>query len=193
MMQLFGKIDMNLLKLIHDYTQNALFDKAMPIITFLGDKGLIWIFIAVALIASKEYRKVGTMVICALLLSSILGEGLLKHLVQRPRPFTVVPAIQLLISKPLTYSFPSGHTASAFAAAGVLSKMMRKYRVYVVMLALLIAFSRMYLFVHYPADIIAGIMLGLICSKMIVYFFEFVNKRLNNKHEDKGSKGGINF
>lgn len=181
MIQLLKNIDMNLLKLIHDYLQNVILDKVALVITFLGDKGFIWIVISFALIVSKKYRKVGIMTLGALALSTIIGDGILKNLIRRPRPFLEVPEIHLLIEKPLSYSFPSGHTAAAFAAAGILATMLKKYRAYVIALALLIAFSRIYLFVHYPADIIGGIIVGLICSKIVLYFFELVSGRLNSK------------
>lgn len=189
MIQLLEKIDMNLLKFIHDYPQNVIFDRVMPVITFLGDKGLIWILISLALIVSKKYRKIGIMTLGALVFSTIIGEGILKHLIRRSRPFLEVPSIHLLIAKPLSYSFPSGHTAAAFAAAGILATMLKKYRAYVIALALLIAFSRMYLFVHYPTDIIGGIIVGLICSKTVLYFFELVSEKLNSKQKGKGGVG----
>lgn len=70
-----------------------------------------------------------------------------------------------------------------FKAAGILAKMLKKYRVYVITPALLIAFSRMYLFVHYPTDIIGGIVLGLICSKIVLYLFELIDSRQYRKDE----------
>jgi undecaprenyl-diphosphatase len=133
---------------------------------------------------TPKYRKVGILTICALILSSILGEGLIKHLVKRPRPFIADPAVQLLIAKPLSYSFPSGHTTSAFAAAGIIVKMVKRYRAYVITLALLIAFSRMYLFVHYPTDIVGGIILGLVCSKIVIYFSKPSNHSFLKRQEE---------
>ena len=168
MLQGLGNIDINILNFIHNTCQNAVFDKVMPYITLLGNSGLIWIVISIILILSKKYRHVGILCIAALILAAILGEGILKNIVQRPRPFYQIPNVRLLISRPAAYSFPSGHTASSFAAAGVIFVTLKKYRFHAVILASLIAFSRMYLFVHYPSDILGGILLGLLCSKIVL-------------------------
>ena len=120
------------------------------------------------------------MALGALILSTILGEGILKHVVQRVRPSEDIPAVNLLIAKPLSYSFPSGHTASSFAVAGVLAKYFKDYAIEFLGLASLIAFSRLYLYVHYPTDVLAGIILGLICSRIIIYMFSRVSKDTNS-------------
>ncbi len=185
-MTVIQNLDWLVLNFINNYFHNPFLDKLMIILTSLGDMGLIWIIIAIGLLHTPKYRKVGFMTICALVLSSILGEGFLKNLIQRPRPFMADPAVQLLISKPLSFSFPSGHTASAFAAAGILVKKVKKYKGFVTTLALLIAVSRMYLFVHYPSDIVGGIIEGLICSKIVLYFFELRSQKSIHKEEGQG-------
>ena len=125
---------------------------------------------------NKKYRKIGFMALAALILSTILGEGILKHVVKRTRPCANITAVNLLITKPLSYSFPSGHTTSSFAVAGVLAKYFKEYAIEFFSLAILIAFSRLYLYVHYPTDVLAGIVLGLMCSMIIIYLF---NKQKN--------------
>lgn len=172
MLQGLEKIDLNILNFIHSTTQNTIFDKVMPYITFLGNMGMVWIVISILLILNKKCRHVGLMCLSALLLATILGEGILKHIIQRPRPFFAEPAINLLIKRPLSYSFPSGHTTSSFAVAGIIFATLKKYRIYAVLLAAMIAFSRLYLFVHYPSDILAGILLGLLCSKVVLIVYQ---------------------
>lgn len=167
MFQYIQKLDTTVLDFIRSHFHSPLLDIIMPIITSLGNTGLVWIGISVILLIGKKHRKAGVMVICSLILVTILGEGIIKHLVQRPRPCADIPASQLLIRKPLDFSFPSGHTASAFAAAGILLREFRQYRVYIIVLASLIAFSRMYLYVHYPTDIIGGIVLSLLCAWLV--------------------------
>lgn len=156
--------DTAVLNFINSYFHNSVLDRIMPLITYIGNMGLIWIIISVVLLVNKKYRKTGIMVIGTLIMASVLGEGIIKHLVQRPRPCVDIPAFKLLIAKPLSYSFPSGHTTSSFAAAGILMKEFKRYRIYIILLASMIAFSRLYLDVHYPTDIIGGIILGLLCS-----------------------------
>nr|WP_306301447.1 phosphatase PAP2 family protein [Clostridium arbusti] len=91
----------------------------------------------------------------------------MKQLVRRIRPCNNGSEIKLLIEKPRSYSFPSGHTISSFAVAEVLSVYFTEYRLIFIGIAFLIALSRLYLYVHYPTDVIAGIIFGLLCSKLV--------------------------
>lgn len=161
-------LDMEILKYIHS-TSNVMFDKIMPWITSLGNGGTIWIVIIALLLLSKKYRRVGILAAISLALVTLFGEGILKNIVQRPRPFTEIKYIKLLISKPGTYSFPSGHAASSFAVAYVIGKKIKPLKITAYILAILIAYSRLYLFVHYPTDIIGGIVLGVLTASLILY------------------------
>ena len=165
------KIDIVLLEFINNNLQNPILDKLMPSITYLGDMGMIWIIISIILMITKKYRKVGNLSNLALTLSTIIGEVVLKNIVLRPRPFYELTNISLLIEKPLSYSFPSGHTGSSFAVAGVIGTLIKNYKIPVFILAILMAFSRLYLYVHYPTDIVGGIILGLTCSYIVTYKF----------------------
>jgi undecaprenyl-diphosphatase len=165
-------IDLWVLQFIQQFFNYPLMDKLMIFITALGNKGAIWIIICVFLLLKKNYRKTGMLVMIALTLSTILGEGIIKHMVQRLRPFATYPSFQLIIGMPTLYSFPSGHTATAFTAATVLSKEFKKYKVLFFSIASLIAFSRLYLFVYYPSDIIVGILLGLFSAWLTYKIFD---------------------
>jgi len=168
LLEAIHNIDLNILKNLHDLVQNPFFDKVMPYITYLGNSGLIWIVVSVIMICIKKYRKTGILCLSALLLTTLLGEGIIKHLVQRQRPYNHIDSLNLLISEPITYSFPSGHTASSFAAATVLSCRMPKLTPWVFSFAVLIAFSRLYLMVHYPTDVLAGALLGTLCALIVL-------------------------
>lgn len=168
MLEAIHNIDLNVLKAIHGLVQNPFFDKIMPYITSLGNSGLIWIAVSVILICIKKYRKTGILCLSALLLTTILGEGIIKHLVQRQRPYNHIDSLNLLISEPVTYSFPSGHTGSSFAAATVLSCRIHELTPWVFFLAVLIAFSRLYLMVHYPTDVLAGAVLGTLSAVAVL-------------------------
>jgi undecaprenyl-diphosphatase len=152
-------------------------DKLMITITSLGNAGFIWIIICTLLIISKKYRKIGIIALCSLIIGAILGEGILKHIFQRARPFEHVQISTLLISEPSSYSFPSGHTTSSFAVSCVLAKYFKKYAFGIYGFAFLIAFSRLYLYVHYPTDVLAGVILGLISSRIAIYIFSRVSKQ----------------
>lgn len=165
-------IDIKMLNLLNRRFRCTLLDKIMPLVTALGNGGLVWFIISAFLIKHKNYRVHGYMVITSLIVTTLIGEGLIKHLIKRTRPFAHMLESKLLISKPITYSFPSGHTASSFAAAGIFLTMDNKLSILVMILASLIAFSRIYLRVHYPTDVVTGIVLGLLCSKLVVTIFE---------------------
>ena len=178
MISLVQRFDSSILLYIKDNMQGSIMDKSMVISSYLGNGGIIWIIIVAILMINKKYRKIGFMALGALILSTILGEEILKNVVRRIRPSENIPAIDLLISKPLSYSFPSGHTTSSFAVAGVLAKYFKRYAVVFLGAASLIGFSRLYLYVHYPTDILAGIGLGLLCSTIIIYLFDKGNNKI---------------
>lgn len=137
-------------------------DKIMLFITSLGDAGMIWIVLAIVLLVLPRTRKSGVILAAALCVDAVLCNGILKNLFGRIRPFEANTAVQLLLARPHDFSFPSGHTAASFAATSSLffagEKKLWKP---VLVLAVLIAFSRLYLYVHYPTDILGGIAVGV--------------------------------
>lgn len=171
MMYSLQKFDTKILNFIDKYLRCKILDKLMPLITSLGNGAAVWIIISLYLINNKCHKNEGYMVIASLILTTISGEGIIKHLFRRARPFIKMKKNKLLIAKPITYSFPSGHTASSFAAAGIFIMTNDKASIYMIILASLIAFSRLYLNVHYPSDVVIGIILGIICSKIVVFIF----------------------
>lgn len=164
--------DNYILFLIKKYTQNKYLGAAMRVITTAGNLGTIWIIMALLLIINRPYREIGILVLLTLIASTILGEGIIKNIVKRNRPFYRRPNLNLLITKPKSYSFPSGHTLSSFAAAHTLSVYFLQYKFIFIAIALLIALSRVYLYVHYPTDIISGTILGILCSKLVLIVFK---------------------
>ncbi|MBS6183677.1 MAG: phosphatase PAP2 family protein [Clostridium celatum] len=169
MFKFFKIIDNKGLKYISEKCKNRIFDRIMPIITMMGNLGIIWLIISVLMLLKVEDRIIGISVILALILTTIVGEGIIKHIVKRSRPFQNYED-ELLINKPITYSFPSGHTASSFAALAVFLQMNGKLGLIMSPIATLIAFSRIYLKVHYPTDVIFGIVLGITCGVSVVSF-----------------------
>lgn len=174
MIQLIQNFDNYILMYIIHNMHSNIMDKIMIVITFLGNMGAIWVAISLFLMINKKYGSIGFMILGALVLNLVLGDLILKNLVKRARPFVYMTQVQILIPNPLSYSFPSGHTSSAFASAGILVKYFGKYKLEVILLASLIAFSRLYLYVHYPSDVLAGIILGILSSKMTIYVFDKV-------------------
>lgn len=184
--------DFTVLNWIQQNLRCAFLDFLMPAVTFLGNGGWFWIALAAAFLCFKSTRKTGLAMGIALILGLFVCNLGLKPLVARVRPYTVdgsalLGELELLVKKPHDFSFPSGHTIASFEGAGVLMITQRKrFGRYALVLAFIIAFSRLYLYVHYPTDVIAGIVLGtlfaaagVILSDVIYRAFE--KRRNKNK------------
>ena len=145
--------------------RTPILDQLMCFITSLGSAGRVWILLAVILLIFPKLRKSGVIILAALVVDLILCNGILKNLVGRTRPFDVNTSVSILINKPRDFSFPSGHTAVSFAAVAALffSGEKKLWKISLVA-AVLIAFSRLYLYVHYPTDILGGIVVGILAG-----------------------------
>ena len=140
-------------------------DVAMPIITLLGDAGIFWIAVSVLFMITKKYRKTGIGMMLALLMGLLVCNIWLKPTVARMRPYDFqmeyfLKEIPLLAGAMHDFSFPSGHTIASFEAAVVILLNNKKLGIAAMILACLIAFSRLYLYVHYPTDVICSVILG---------------------------------
>ena len=152
-------------------------DVVVPLITRLGDAGIIWIILTVLLLIIPKTRKTGVIMMAALLVDVLLCNVLIKNLVARTRPFDVNTAVQLLVAKPRDYSFPSGHTAASFASVTALYLAGEKMWKAALVLAVLIALSRLYLYVHYPTDIIGGVIFGSLSGYLGYKIVEWIQKK----------------
>ena len=149
---------------ILDWIQNTLrcdlLDITLPFVSALCDHGEIWIILALVLLAIRQTRLQGAAVACGLALDLIACNLFLKPLFGRARPFVLNPAAALLVLPPLDASFPSGHTAASFAAVAALKVSGSPLWKPALGLAAVIAFSRLYLYVHWPSDVLGGALLG---------------------------------
>ena len=148
-----------------------------------GAHGELWIALTVLALAFRRTRKAGFAMALALCLYMVSGHFILKPLFARPRPCDVNTAITILVKRPHGHSFPSGHTASAFAAAFALWLQNRKLGVPALVLAAFIAFTRLYLYVHFPTDVLGGLVLGLALG----FFASWIVDQLANKSKKKQS------
>lgn len=173
--------DFSVLNFINGNFKCRFFDVIMPIITLLGNKGLLFILIALILLFIKKTRSTGVALSLSLIIGLIVCNLIIKPSVHRIRPF-VGTEISLLINAPTDYSFPSGHTTAAFEAATVMLFYNKKVGVAFLALAALIAFSRLYLYVHFPTDVLAGMIIGVFSGIAAVKTVRFAEKRnlLNN-------------
>lgn len=175
MIETLINLDGNILQFVQDVIRNPILTPFFRAVTRLGDNGMVWIVISILLLIPKKTRKIGCMSICALFLSLLINNMILKNLVARTRPYEVLTGLELLIDKAVDYSFPSGHTGSSFASACVLyRKLPKKFGIPALILASLIAFSRIYLGVHYPSDVLFGMLSGIgisyLAELMVNYF-----------------------
>ncbi len=150
---------------ILDWIQNNLrcdfLDGFFKFVTALGDSGTIWIAAGLVLLFFKRYRRVGVTVLFGLLCGLVIGNLILKNVIARERPCWINEAVSLLIKVPTDYSFPSGHTLSSTIAATCMILYDKKIGIPACILAVLIAFSRLYLYVHFPTDILGAAILGI--------------------------------
>ena len=185
---LFGteNIEIGILCGIRELFGCEFMDWFMKAISFVGNAGAFWIVVALVLIASKGYRRTGIMVAIGLLLGLLIGNLMLKNLICRPRPCWISEDVGLLIASPKDYSFPSGHTLASFISAIVLIYENRKVGICAMVVACVMAFSRMYLFVHFPTDIIGGIILGWIIATAVVKSVRtYERRKQSEKSEEK--------
>ena len=141
--------------------QNPISDSIMVFITHLGDKGLLWIALGLTLCFIPKHKRAGECLFLALLINFVICNLSLKPLIARLRPYEYVGGIKLLISEPGDFSFPSGHSSSSFASAVSVWLYNKKLGTLCLIVAYLIAFSRLYIYVHFPSDVISGIIIGI--------------------------------
>lgn len=157
-------------------------DQVMCLITHLGDSGMIWILLTLGMLLLPGKRRTGAILAAALCIDLILCNGILKNLVARVRPFDVNTAVQLLVRAPRDFSFPSGHTAASFTAVMALYLTgEKKLLPPALVLAVLIAFSRLYLYVHYPTDVLGGVFVGLLCGYLGWQLVQWVTQLMDRR------------
>lgn len=152
--------ELNILWWIRDNLTNPFLDTVMPYISSLARHGEFWILLAVILLCFKKTRKAGVAMGLAMACGFLIGNIGLKNSIARTRPYDLVE-VELLVKRLSDFSFPSGHTLVSFEAATALWVYHRRWGVAALVLAALIALSRLYLFVHYPTDVLAGLLLGI--------------------------------
>lgn len=178
-------IDHQILYFISNFIRNDILNLVMIFITHLGDAGAIWILISILCLIKKQTRFIGISMLLSLVLGLIIGNVFLKNIIARPRPFKTYSDIVNLINQG-GYSFPSGHTLSSFTAS-VSFYLCAKYQKnkmpdlkackkrlnfgkILLVLAVLISISRLYVCVHYPTDVLFGAIIGSIIAIFVVKF-----------------------
>lgn len=160
---------------------NPVLDAIMSFFSTIGDAGMVWIAIALLFIiwGKLGHRRLGIEMGVALLIMLVFGNGILKHIFMRARPCQIDETVDLLIHIPHDTSFPSGHTYASFAGAGVILYRKWKAGIAAMAVAVLVGFSRMYQFMHFPTDVGTSIILGMLTAFLVV--------KLSDKYFEKWS------
>lgn len=165
-MHVIQSLDGGILLWLQESVRGGFWDPIVSAFTHLGDHGLLFIALTLAMLCWKPTRRAGILSACAMLLGLLCTNVVLKHLVARPRPWLDVAGLIPLVDEPDPNSFPSGHTCAAFAAGLSWFRALpeRWMGVLAVVLAVCMGLSRLYVGVHYPSDVLAGALVGSFCA-----------------------------
>ncbi len=187
-MDVLNQYEIPFLMFIREYLTCPFLDFVLPKITFLADSGWIWIVLAVICLIFPKTRKTGLVMGMALLMGLIVGNLTLKPLIARTRPYDFVEGVNILVERLSDFSFPSGHTLASFEGAVAIALTCKKrYGIPAICLAIIIAFSRLYLFVHYPTDVIVGCVLGISFAFLAKYIYESIEAAIKKRAEQKNA------
>lgn len=179
-------LDGAILLWIQEHLRNDFLTPIMQGITNLGNNGWIWIVITLILLLIPKFRKIGLMSAAALILSLLINNIWLKNWIARTRPYEVIEGLKLITKIPSDYSFPSGHTSSSLCAAVVYWRCSREYKKtgndkfyfptvpawILLIVAILISLSRLYVGVHYPTDVLGGAVTGVLIGWFVVEVYK---------------------
>ena len=187
------QIDFSILNFIQEHLRCPLLDAAMPVVSHLGYAGMIWIVCSVVMLFFKKTRAAGVMALVAMGLGYLLGDLVIKPLVLRPRPFETESGLrllreaELLVSHPGSHSFPSGHSVAAAGFVTVLFATHKRLAWIALAPVLLMMFSRLYNYVHFPSDVLAGALFGVLVALTVVLVFRKtgLERRLSPQKAEK--------
>ena len=188
LLDIIRSVDYNILLLIADKLRGGVLDPVMTMLSLMGNGGAVWITLAVLLLFFRKTRRAGVAMLLALAAGYVIGNLCIKELVMRPRPFVTHSDLTALLDPGDPWSFPSGHALSSFAAATALCCFHRKTGVLALVLAALIAFSRLYASVHYPTDVLAGMLIGIALAHAAAFLTDRIIDTFHSIRLRKGDK-----
>lgn len=177
-------MEFSILYAIQSLRTDFLDSAILKLTDLVGSYGEIWLIAAAVMLTNRKTRRCAYTMLLSYLLVFGIGQFALKDLVARVRPCNIDTAVALLVERPTSYSFPSTHTAWAFAAATSVFLHHKKAGIAVLAVAALIAFSRLYLFVHFPTDVLGGIVLGVLAALVAKALVSFIEKKIPDKYKE---------
>ena len=182
LLDIIRSVDYNILLLIADKLRGGVLDPVMTMLSLMGNGGAVWITLALLLLFFRKTRRAGAAMLLAMLVGFLVGNLWLKELVMRPRPFVTHSDLTALLAPGDRWSFPSGHAATALwcfhKKAGALA----------LVLAAFIAFSRLYASVHYPTDVLAGMLIGIALAHAAAFLTDRIIDTFHSIRLRKGDK-----
>ncbi|CUX28708.1 phosphatase PAP2 family protein [Clostridium sp. C105KSO13] len=174
-------MDGNILLFIQEHIRQDWMTPFWVFITSLGNEGWFWLMVSALLLFPKRTRKIGITALLAMAVGFLITNLVLKNVVARVRPYETVEGLKLLIARQRDFSFPSGHACASFAAASVyFLRLPQKWGIPAVVLAALIAFSRLYVGVHYPTDVLAGAAIGILAAWAALRLVEYIDRKIKS-------------
>ena len=174
---------------IQDHVRLEWLDPVVARFTQLGTAGVLWIVITLILLIIPKTRRVGRVCVISLIISFLVCNVFLKNAVARPRPYTVIEGLRILVGPAVDWSFPSGHASTSFCVGTVcLARLPKKAGIPLIVLAALIALSRLYVGIHYPTDVICGVLVGIGAAVLAMKLFDVIDARLEAWKEKRKQK-----
>lgn len=185
MLDFITGLDFQILYWIQEHIRTSFLDGLAVFLSEAFNGGFLWVMLCAVLVTFRKTRLSGFMILAAMGLALLIGELGMKNIFCRIRPCYVDTSVILAVKAPSSYSFPSGHTGSSFAAATALFLCNRKWGIPALVLAAVVGLSRIYLFVHFPTDVLAGALFGIACGLLAWFIFkkaDIENKITKNRN-----------
>lgn len=177
MFDIIQELDWNILYFIQTELRSGAMDAVMKLISLAGNAGIIFFLTAGVLLIFRSYRRCGANILLAMAAGAVLANLIMKPLIARDRPCWLDESIQLLVAQPHDHSFPSGHTLHAFLVATVIFLYDKRIGIPALIIAAVMGFSRIYLFVHFPSDVICGALIGAAVAVGCYFLLKALTKK----------------
>lgn len=163
-MPLVQHLDTAILFYFQNHIRCDVLNIVMIFFSSMGTNGYIWLAAAAAMLLTKKYRFAGVALLVCFTLAWFVNDGVVKHLVQRQRPYLTLQELEVLVPRRNDFSFTSGHTSTAFAAAYAITRANGRRWAWVYAISAMIAVSRIYVGMHYPTDVLGGMLVGTLTA-----------------------------